>query len=157
VGLARILTLKPRLIILDEPTSGLDVSVQASVLKLFRRLQETFALTYLFISHDLAVVRAMCRRVAVMYLGKIVELGEAAGVFEAPRHPYTQSLLAAVPRIGGRRVTLEFSLEGEPPNPRDVPSGCRFRTRCPVAKDVCAAEEPPLRSVGGQLVACHFA
>ena len=157
VALARILTLKPRLIILDEPTSGLDVSVQASVLKLFRRLQETFALTYLFISHDLAVVRAMCRRVAVMYLGKIVELGEAAGVFEAPRHPYTQSLLAAVPRIGGRRVTLEFSLEGEPPNPRDVPSGCRFRTRCPVAKDVCAAEEPPLRSVGGQLVACHFA
>jgi oligopeptide/dipeptide ABC transporter ATP-binding protein len=157
VALARILTLKPRLIILDEPTSGLDVSVQASVLKLFRRLQETFALTYLFISHDLAVVQAMCRRVAVMYLGKIVELGEAAGVFEAPRHPYTQSLLAAVPRIGGRRVTLEFSLEGEPPNPRDVPSGCRFRTRCPVAKDVCAAEEPPLRSVGGQLVACHFA
>jgi oligopeptide/dipeptide ABC transporter ATP-binding protein len=157
VALARILTLKPRLIILDEPTSGLDVSVQASVLKLFRRLQETFALTYLFISHDLAVVRAMCRRVAVMYLGKIVELGEATGVFEAPRHPYTQSLLAAVPRIGGRRVTLEFSLEGEPPNPRDVPSGCRFRTRCPVAKDVCAAEEPPLRSVGGQLVACHFA
>jgi len=157
VGLARILTLKPRLIILDEPTSGLDVSVQASVLKLFRRLQETFALTYLFISHDLAVVRAMCQRVAVMYLGKIVELGEAARLFAAPRHPYTQSLLAAVPRIGGPRLTQAFALEGEPPNPRDVPSGCRFRTRCPLARDLCAAEEPPLRRVGGRLVACHFA
>ena len=156
VGLARILTLRPRLIILDEPTSGLDVSVQASVLKLFRRLQETFALTYLFISHDLAVVRAMCRRVAVMYLGKIVEVGEAAALFEAPRHPYTQSLLAAVPRIGERRVTQDFSLEGEPPNPRDVPSGCRFRTRCPLAQKVCADQEPPLRAIGGRLVACHL-
>ena len=157
VGLARILTLRPRLIILDEPTSGLDVSVQASVLKLFRRLQESFALTYLFISHDLAVVRAMCRRVAVMYLGKIVEVSETAGLFETPRHPYTQSLLAAVPRIGERRVTQDFLLEGEPPNPRDVPSGCRFRTRCPIAKEICAEEEPPLRPVGEQLVACHFA
>ena len=156
VGLARILTLRPRLIILDEPTSGLDVSVQASVLKLFRRLQETFALTYLFISHDLAVVRAMCRRVAVMYLGKIVEVGEAAALFEAPRHPYTQSLLAAVPRIGERRVTQDFSLEGEPPNPRDVPSGCRFRTRCPLAQKVCVDQEPPLRVIGGRLVACHL-
>jgi oligopeptide/dipeptide ABC transporter ATP-binding protein len=156
VGLARILTLRPRLIILDEPTSGLDVSVQASVLKLFRRLQETFALTYLFISHDLAVVRAMCRRVAVMYLGKIVEVGETAGLFETPRHPYTQSLLAAVPRIGGRRVTWDFSLEGEPPNPRDIPSGCRFRTRCPLVQGVCAEQEPPLRSIGGRLVACHL-
>ena len=156
VGLARILTLRPRLIILDEPTSGLDVSVQASVLKLFRRLQETFALTYLFISHDLAVVRAMCRRVAVMYLGKIVEVGEAAALFEAPRHPYTQSLLAAVPRIGERRVTQDFSLEGEPPNPRDVPSGCRFRTRCPLAQKICADQEPPLRAIGGRLVACHL-
>jgi oligopeptide/dipeptide ABC transporter ATP-binding protein len=157
VGLARILTLRPRLIILDEPTSGLDVSVQASVLKLFRRLQDTFALTYLFISHDLAVVRAMCRRVAVMYLGKIVEIGEAASLFETPRHPYTQSLLAAVPRIGGRRVTQDFALEGEPPNPLDVPSGCRFRTRCPLVQDICAAEEPALRPIGGRLAACHFA
>jgi len=157
VGLARILTLRPRLVILDEPTSGLDVSVQASVLKLFRQLQAEFALTYLFISHDLAVVRTMCQRLAVMYLGKIVELGETRAVFAGPRHPYTQSLLAAVPRIGGPRVTQEFALEGEPPNPRDVPSGCRFRTRCPLAKDICAAEEPPLRDVGGQHVACHFA
>jgi oligopeptide/dipeptide ABC transporter ATP-binding protein len=157
VGLARILTLRPRMVILDEPTSGLDVSVQASVLKLFRALQETFALTYVFISHDLAVVRAMCARIAVMYLGKLVEVGETVAVFEAPRHPYTRSLLAAVPRIGGRRVTLDFALEGEPPNPRDVPSGCRFRTRCPLVQDLCAAEEPPLREADGRRVACHFA
>jgi oligopeptide/dipeptide ABC transporter ATP-binding protein len=157
VGLARILTLRPRMVILDEPTSGLDVSVQASVLKLFRSLQDTFALTYVFISHDLAVVRAMCARIAVMYLGRIVELGDTATVFEAPRHPYTRSLLAAVPRIGGRRVTLDFDLPGEPPNPRDVPSGCRFRTRCPLVQARCAAEEPTLREVGGRQVACHFA
>ncbi len=157
VGLARILTLKPRLVILDEPTSGLDVSVQASVLKLFRGLQETFALTYLFISHDLAVVRTMCRRVAVMYLGKIVEIGETEEVFARPRHPYTRSLLAALPRIGGPRVTDTFALEGEPPNPRDLPGGCRFRPRCPLAVDICAAEEPPLRTVARQQVACHLA
>ncbi len=157
VGLARILTLRPRLVILDEPTSGLDVSVQASVLKLFRGLQEAFALTYLFISHDLAVVQTMCQRVAVMYLGRIVELGDTRALFERPRHPYTQSLLAAVPRIGGRRVTRDFALEGEPPSPRHLPSGCRFRTRCPVAEARCAAEDPPLRVVDGQRVACHLA
>jgi oligopeptide/dipeptide ABC transporter ATP-binding protein len=157
VGLARILTLRPRLVILDEPTSGLDVSVQASVLKLFRGLQESFALTYVFISHDLAVVRAMCARIAVMYLGKIVEVGDTTAVFDKPRHPYTQSLLAAVPRIGGRRVTQDFALEGEPPNPRDLPSGCRFRTRCPLAQARCAQEEPALRPLDGRAVACHFA
>ena len=157
VGLARILTLRPRLVILDEPTSGLDVSVQASVLKLFRSLQEVFSLTYLFISHDLGVVRAMCQRVAVMYLGRIAEVAAAARLFESPRHPYTRSLLASVPRIGGRRVSQEFSLVGEPPNPRDIPSGCRFRTRCPLAQDICAAEEPPLRPLDGGLVACHLA
>jgi oligopeptide/dipeptide ABC transporter ATP-binding protein len=157
VGLARILTLKPRLVILDEPTSGLDVSVQASVLKLFRGLQDTFALTYLFISHDLAVVRTMCRRVAVMYLGKIVEVGDTEDVFRRPRHPYTRSLLAALPRIGGPRVTDTFALEGEPPNPRDLPQGCRFRPRCPLAVDVCAMEEPALRTIAGQQVACHVA
>ena len=157
VGLARILTLRPRLVILDEPTSGLDVSVQASVLKLFRGLQQTFALTYVFISHDLAVVRAMCARIAVMYLGTIVELGPTAAIFEKPRHPYTQSLLAAVPLIGARRVSQDFRLEGEPPNPRDVPSGCRFRTRCPLAQARCAAEAPALRALDGRTVACHFA
>ena len=157
VGLARILTLRPRMVILDEPTSGLDVSVQASVLKLLRTLQATFALTYVFISHDLAVVRVMCTRIAVMYLGTIVELGDTAGVFESPRHPYTRSLLAAVPHIGGRRVTLDFALEGEPPNPSDIPSGCRFRPRCPLAQAVCAEEEPPLRVLDGRRVACHVA
>jgi len=157
VGLARILMLRPRLVILDEPTSGLDVSVQASVLKLFRRLQAAFALTYLFISHDLAVVRAMSQRVAVMYLGKIAELADARDLFDDPRHPYTRSLLAAVPRIGGRRVTQDEVLEADAPNPRNLPSGCRFRTRCPLVQEICAAEEPPLRPVSGRLVACHFA
>ena len=99
----------------------------------------------------------MCQRLAVMYLGRIVELGETETVFARPRHPYTESLLAAVPRIGGPRVSRRFSLEGEPPNPREVPSGCRFRTRCPIARDVCATEEPPLRPVGDARVACHFA
>ena len=128
------------------------------MLKLFRGLQETFALTYLFISHDLAVVRTMCQRVAVMYLGKDRrDLAPTDDVFARPRHPYTQSLLAALPRIGGPRVTDTFALEGEPPNPRDLPSGCRFRTRCPLAVDVCATEEPALRTVAGQQVACHLA
>jgi oligopeptide/dipeptide ABC transporter ATP-binding protein len=158
VGLARILTLQPTMVVLDEPTSGLDVSVQATVLKLFRALQRTFNLTYMFISHDLAVVRTMCDRVAVMYLGRIVEIGGAAAIFDEARHPYTRSLLAAVPRIGGKRVTESFWLEGEPPDPSDLPSGCRFRTRCPLAEDVCAAEEPPPREVApGHAVACHFA
>ncbi len=157
VGLARILTLRPRMVILDEPTSGLDVSVQASVLKLFRQLQADFALTYLFVSHDLAVVRAMCQRLAVMYLGKIVELGDTRAVFDQPAHPYTRSLLAAVPKIGGRRVTQDFVLEGEPPDPRQVPSGCAFRPRCPLAAPLCAEQVPPLRPVGGREVACHFA
>ena len=130
--------LRPSLVILDEPTSGLDVSVQATVLRLFLELRERFDLTYLFISHDLAVVRLMSQRIAVMYLGRVVEIGATEAVFAAPRHPYTQSLLAAVPMVGGRRVTDDFSLEGEPPNPGDLPSGCRFRTRCPRAEARCA-------------------
>lgn len=158
IGLARILMLRPSLVILDEPTSGLDVSVQATVLRLFLELRERFDLTYLFISHDLAVVRLVSQRIAVMYLGEMVELGETETVFASPRHPYTQSLLAAVPVVGGRRVTDGFWLEGEPPNPGDLPSGCRFRTRCPRAVARCAAEEPRLRTVDdGRQVACHFA
>ena len=158
VGLARILMLRPSLVILDEPTSGLDVSVQATVLRLFLELRERFDLTYVFISHDLAVVRLVSRRIAVMYLGQVVELGDTETVFTAPRHPYTQSLLAAVPVVGGRRVTDEFWLEGEPPSPGNLPSGCRFRTRCPRAEARCVAEEPKLRVLDdGRQVACHFA
>ena len=158
VGLARILTLQPRLVVLDEPTSGLDVSVQASVLKLLRELQETFALTYLFISHDLSVVRTMCDRVAVMYAGRIVEMAPTETIFAAAKHPYTLSLLSAIPDIGGRRVTDTFALEGEPPDPMRPPSGCRFRTRCPRAAAVCASTDPPLRHVApGQSAACVLA
>ena len=158
VGLARILMLRPTLVVLDEPTSGLDVSVQATVLRLFLELRERFDLTYLFISHDLSVVRLVSRRIAVMYLGKIVELGQTEAVFAAHRHPYTQSLLAAVPVVGGHRVTDDFWLEGEPPNPGDLPTGCRFRTRCPRAQGQCAAEEPSLRTLeDGRQAACHFA
>jgi oligopeptide/dipeptide ABC transporter ATP-binding protein len=146
VGLARILTLHPALIILDEPTSGLDVSIQATVLTLFLELKRQFGLTYVFISHDLAVVRMLCDRVAVMYLGKIVEMGAIEDIFSTPRHPYTQSLLAAIPQIGGRRVTDDFWLEGEPPDPKLLPSGCRFRTRCPRVMPRCAEAEPLLRA-----------
>ena len=158
VGLARILMLRPSLVILDEPTSGLDVSVQATVLRLFLDLREQFELTYLFISHDLSVVRLVSQRIAVMYLGRVVELGDTETVFVSPRHPYTQSLLAAVPVVGGRRVTESFWLEGEPPNPGNLPSGCRFRTRCPRAQALCEAEEPELRKLAdGTEAACHFA
>ena len=147
VGLARILALQPRFVVLDEPTSGLDMSVQATVLKLFSELRQAFALTYLFISHDLSVVRMMCDRVAVMYLGRIVEISPTEDLFRAPQHPYTQSLLSAIPDIGGRRVTDTFTLEGEPPDPARLPSGCRFRTRCPRAVAACAATDPALRTV----------
>jgi oligopeptide transport system ATP-binding protein len=158
VGLARILMVQPGMVVLDEPTSGLDVSVQAIVLRLFLDLRERFGLTYLFISHDLAVVRLMAQRIAVMYSGKIVELGATGQVFTAPRHPYTRSLLAAVPIAGGRRITRDFSLEGEPPDPANKPTGCAFRTRCPGAKAVCAEAEPPLRTLAaGVQAACHFA
>jgi oligopeptide transport system ATP-binding protein len=158
VGLARILMLRPTLVILDEPTSGLDVSVQATVLRLLLDLRERFDLTYLFISHDLTVVRLVSQRMAVMYLGKVMETGETEAVFAAPRHPYTQSLLAAVPIVGGRRVTEDFWLEGEPASPHNLPTGCRFRTRCPRAEARCAAEEPQLRTLqDGVRAACHFA
>jgi oligopeptide transport system ATP-binding protein len=158
VGLARILMVEPSLVVLDEPTSGLDVSVQAIVLRLFLDLRRRFGLTYLFISHDLSVVRLMSQRIAVMYLGRVVELGDTEQVFDTPRHPYTKSLLAAVPIAGGRRVTADFALEGEPPNPAEKPSGCAFRTRCPRAGTRCAAEDPPLRALpDGAQAACHFA
>ena len=157
VGLARILTLHPSLVVLDEPTSGLDVSVQATILNLFLDLKKKFDLTYMFISHDLSVVRMVCDRVAVMYLGKLVELGDTEAVFSNPRHPYTRSLLAAIPRIGEGRVTDDFWLEGEPPDPGNLPSGCRFRTRCPLAAPECAGDVPPLiEHLPGHADACLF-
>ena len=158
IGLARILTLRPSLVILDEPTSGLDVSVQATVLRLFADLRAAFDLTYVLISHDLGVVQAMCDRILVMYLGRVMETGPTERVFGSPRHPYTQSLLGAIPRIGERRITDDFLLEGEPSDPTRLPSGCRFRERCPRAAPECAAREPALRALeDGQAAACHFA
>jgi oligopeptide/dipeptide ABC transporter ATP-binding protein len=159
LGLARVLTLNPRLIIFDEPTSGLDVSVQATVLKLFKDLKARFHLTYVFISHDLSVIRMMCQRVAVMYLGVIVELGATEAIFESPRHPYTRALLAAIPQPVVQPEAEEVFLEGEPPSPEQLPTGCRFRPRCPRAQeDPCARFEPPLlETTPGHWVACHFA
>lgn len=159
IGLARILILNPSLIIFDEPTSGLDVSVQATVLKLFKELKDTFHLTYVFISHDLAVIRMISQRVAVMYLGKIVEEGNTELVFESPKHPYTQFLLAAIPQIKSRNGAPDWDelIEGEPPNPQDIPSGCRFRPRCPHARGICADAEPELVEISdGRKVACHL-
>jgi oligopeptide/dipeptide ABC transporter ATP-binding protein len=154
VGLARILTLRPEVVVLDEPTSGLDVSVQATVLTLFRDLQRQFGLTYILVSHDLAVVQTMCDRVAVMYLGRIVEIGPTEAIFSDPQHPYTRSLLAATPRIGGARIAKDFVLSGEPPDPANLPSGCRFRTRCPKARAACAEREPELARAGASEAAC---
>jgi oligopeptide/dipeptide ABC transporter ATP-binding protein len=154
VTLARILVLEPRVIILDEPTSGLDLSVQATVLNLLAELKARLALTYLFISHDLSVVARMCDRVAIMYLGRIVELGPAASVFAAPAHPYTRALLAAAPSLEPGTQLDAPMIEGEPPSPRNLPSGCAFRTRCPYAAPQCAATVPPLSPFADREVAC---
>ncbi len=154
IGLARILLLRPRLVILDEPTAGLDLSVQASVLRLLDDLRARFGLTYLFISHDLTVVRRVCDRVGVMYLGRIVEEAPAAELFANPRHPYTRALLAAAPHLDGRAAGP--SLPGEPPSLARIPSGCRFHPRCALATPECARTEPPVDAVAAaHNVACH--
>jgi peptide/nickel transport system ATP-binding protein len=158
IGLARALALEPKLIVADEPVSALDVSIQAQILNLLKELQERHDLTYLFISHDLAIVKYMADRIGVMYLGKLVEIGPARDIYAHTAHPYTQALIGTIPVADPtQREQRVDHIRGELPSPLDPPSGCRFRTRCPFAQEVCAAEEPPLRPFGeGHLAACHF-
>lgn len=149
ISIARSIALDPSLIIADEPVSALDVSIQAQVLNLMKDLQEKLKLTYVFISHDLSVIEHLCDRIAVMYLGKIVEVATRDELFNNPQHPYTQALIAAIPRVGAGKKKMKKSLEGEVPSPINPPSGCYFHPRCPKKMDRCSAEAPPLKSIGG--------
>ncbi|MCA9600557.1 MAG: ATP-binding cassette domain-containing protein [Myxococcales bacterium] len=159
VGIARALAVEPRFIVADEPISALDVSIQAQIVNLLKDLQEELGLSYLFIAHDLAVVEYMSRRVAVMYLGRIVELAESAALYAEPKHPYTRALMSAVPVPDPKRKSKRLVLEGDVPNPVNPPTGCTFHPRCPIAKrGLCDREEPVLREVSpGRWASCHLA
>ena len=157
ISIARALALEPEILIADEPVSALDVSVQATVLNLLADLRKRLGLTMLFVAHNMAVVRHVCDRVAVMYLGRIVELAPGDELFSNARHPYTQALLRAVPRIDPSRVTRRDAVKGDPPSPINLPPGCRFNPRCPLAADVCRVDDPPLERRGRHEAACHFA